>query len=321
MNYTQIRQRASQFESVTGLKVEEFDYLYRVFARRWKKFYRHHTIAGSRRQYPNNNPGKDTRTLASIADKLFFVLVYLKNYSLQEMMAASFGFSQSNASKWIKVLRPILQESLRELDLLPEQCPEKVADKLVQLGEQQCILDATERPINQALDRSVEEQFYSGKKKAHTVKNNVICTNTQLVVYLSQTHEGRMHDKKIAELEQCRFPNGIQLIQDRAFIGYAPENIQLVEPFKKPRTTDLSELKKWFNTYVARLRITVENAINGIKRCRIVKDKCRHFCQQFRHQVILICAGLHNLRVNSPYRDYKSKNKWPPARADNFCFE
>ena len=166
MNYESIRQRKTQFESVTGLKIEEFDFLFQAFSKRWKKYYRYHTIEGKKRKHPLTNLDKETATLPSIAEKLFFILVYLKNYSLQEMMAASFGFSQSNASKWVKILRPILSDSLKDLTLLPETESGKVAQKLEQLGEQQYFLDATERPINKSLDRNTEEQFYSGKKKS-----------------------------------------------------------------------------------------------------------------------------------------------------------
>jgi len=72
----------------------------------------------------------------------------------------------------------------------------------------------------------------------------------------------------------------------------------------------LIDLQKWFNRYVAKIRITVEHAINGIKRARIIKDKCRHFCQHFRDQILNISVGLHNFRVCSPFRKYKSKIKW-----------
>ena len=123
-----------------------------------------------------------------------------------------------------------------------------------------------------------------------------------------------MHDKKLAEQEQCQFPNGIHLFQDKGFEGYAPQNVFIVQPFKKPKNKEYSQLQKWFNTYVSKIRIVIENAINGIKRCRIVKDKCRHFCQHFRHDIMVICAGLHNLRVKSPFRAYKSDKKWSPAR-------
>lgn len=166
MNYTDIRQRKRQFESVTGLQVDEFDFLYEEFAVRWKKFYRYHTVEGRKRKHPLNNPGKETRVLPSIAEKLFFILVYLKNYSLQEMMAASFGFSQGNASKWVNILRPLMLESLKGLSLLPETASSGLAHKLEELGSRECILDATERPINKPLDRDTEEQFFSGKKKS-----------------------------------------------------------------------------------------------------------------------------------------------------------
>lgn len=129
-------------------------------------------------------------------------------------------------------------------------------------------------------------------------------------MYLSPTYEGKMHDKKIADEDGFVFPDGIHLIQDSGYQGYVPENVFVVQPFKKPRNGMLTELQKWFNRYVSKIRIVVEHAINGIKRCRIVKDKCRHFCQQFRDEVMMICAGLHNFRVCSPFRAYKSKYKW-----------
>jgi len=165
MNYENVRQRKRQFESVTGLKIEEFDFLLAEFGNRWKKFYRYHTIEGKKRKHPLNNSSKKTATLPSTEEKLFFLLVYLKNYSLQEMMAASFGFSQSNASKWVKILRPLLLESLKSLKLAPLTQANQVASKLKELGAKQCFLDATERTVSRSVDQSTQEQFYSGKKK------------------------------------------------------------------------------------------------------------------------------------------------------------
>ena len=121
-----------------------------------------------------------------------------------------------------------------------------------------------------------------------------------------------MHDKKVADEDQFVFPDGIHLFQDTGYQGYTPSNVFLVQPYKKPKNGVLSDLQKWFNQYVAKVRVVIEHAISGIKRCRIVKDKCRHFRQQFRHQVMLTCAGLHNFRVCSPFRLYKSRLKWSP---------
>ena len=310
MNYENIRTRPKQFLSVTSLFVEEFDYVLSSFSSKWRNYYRIHTIEGKKRKAPIFNPEKNTKTLPTIEEKLFFILVYLKNYSLQEMMAASFGFSQSQASKWCKVLRPLLFDTLKELHVLPNDQGEQVAPILIKLNENKCFQDVTERLINRPVDQDLQQDLYSGKKKAHTIKNNIITTENQYVVYLSPTVEGTIHDKKIADQNEIVFPDEIHLFQDSGYQGFKPNNVYIVQPFKKPRNKELSLMQKWFNQYVGQRRIIVEHAISGIKRLRIVKDKCRHFCQRFRHQIIDIAVGLHNLRVNSPFRLYKSKNKW-----------
>ena len=311
MNYQNIRTRTSQFESVTGFKVEEFDKLLSVFCGKWRNFYRIHRINGTKRKAPLMNPDKDTKSLPTVGEKLFFILVYLKNYSLQEMTAASFGFSQGQASKWQKVLTPLLHDTLKKLGTLPTRDGQKVAQILNKIGETQCFQDVSERNINRPDDQDTQEEFYSGKKKAHTIKNNFVTTQSQYVVYLSPTHQGKIHDKKIADNDEICFPDGIHLFQDSGFQGYRPANVFIVQPYKKPRNSELSELEKWFNRYVSTIRICVEHAISGIKRFRIIKDKCRHFSHHFRDQILEICTGLHNFRVRSPFRKYaKCKFKW-----------
>lgn len=165
MDYSNIRQRTRQFESVTGLTIEEFDQLSPIFSGKWRNFYRIHTIEGKKRKAPIMNPDKNTKSLPSVEEKLFFILVYLKNYSLQEMMAASFGFSQSQASKWKKVLCPLLYDTLDALKMLPLRDGHRVAEALEKLGENKCFQDASERIIDRPADEDTQQDFYSGKKK------------------------------------------------------------------------------------------------------------------------------------------------------------
>ena len=165
MNYKKIRTKAKQFESVTGLKVAEFDYLLCTFLSKWQNYHRIYSIEGKKRKKPLLNKAAKTRTLPSSAEKLFFILVYLKNYSLQEMLAASFDFSQSQASKWSKALRPLLHDSLKSLNMLAAREGQQVAGILEKLGEKKCFQDVTERLINRPADQDVQEEFYSGKKK------------------------------------------------------------------------------------------------------------------------------------------------------------
>ena len=57
--------------------------------------------------------------LPTIEDKLLFILVHIKQNLTQEVHGQRFGMIQSDANKWLRLLRPILAEALQRLDLLP----------------------------------------------------------------------------------------------------------------------------------------------------------------------------------------------------------
>lgn len=127
---------------------------------------------------------------------------------------------------------------------------------------------------------------------------------------------GAVHDKKIADEENCQYPPGIRLRQDAGFQGYEPKNITIVMPFKKPKNGILNSMQRWFNQYVGQRRIVVEHAIRGIKRCRIVQHPCRLKGYFIRDKIMNICTAIHNIRVRSPLRAYDSQRKFIlPSRA------
>lgn len=135
-------------------------------------------------------------------------------------------------------------------------------------------------------------------KKAHTLTNNVIVhALSRTVCYLSQTYPGKRHDKRICDEEGYRFPRYCQLLQDTGFQGYAPQEVIIYQPKKKPRGGQLEVADRFINSVIASARITVENVICGIKRCRIVKDIFRNHLAGFDDLVLEIACGLHNLRV------------------------
>lgn len=304
MDYEKIRTNPTQFVMLTSLTVEEFDALLPVFERHWVKYYSYHTLEGRKRKLPNLRPNRPTRTLPSVAEKLFFLLSYLKNYPLQQFQAASFGISQAKVSQWVKLLHPLLQDSLAELGALPQRQGALLTALLAKYDGEAFSLDAAERRVERAQDDDNQQDHYSGKQKDHTIKNNLICRDNQQIVYLSETYEGQVHDKRIADKEACQFPMGSRLKLDLGYLGYQPEGVLTLLPIKRPYKGKLSEQQKKFNHWVSSLRVVVEHAISGVKRCRIVKERCRSFAARFRDQVMLTCTGLHNLRVSSPYRSY-----------------
>jgi hypothetical protein len=63
-------------------------------------------------------------------DRLFFLLTYLKTYSLQVIQGRLFGMAQSKANQWIHVLLPAPQAALRSLGDSPARSLSALAQRL-----------------------------------------------------------------------------------------------------------------------------------------------------------------------------------------------
>ena len=92
-------------------------------------------------------------------------------------MGTSFGMSQPKANLWIHFLSPILENSLSEAELLPARKAVESLDKEDSLFSH----DGTERPIQRP--KKEQKTYYSGKKKTHTVKNNVLANASCEVIF------------------------------------------------------------------------------------------------------------------------------------------
>ena len=166
--------------------------------------------------------------------------------------------------------------------------------------------DGTERPIQRPKDRQTQKAYYSGKKKCHTVKNNLITNENCKVVLLTPSFEGRHHDKRIADIVGYCLPPGSTLYQDTGFQGFAPPNINIIQPKKKPKGRERTDEEKENNRKIASIRIRIEHVISGIKRYRIVQDKLRNWKKGFSDLVMETCCGLHNFRLN--FRPWRYEN-------------
>lgn len=232
-----------------------------------------------------------TTVLSLIQDKMFFILVYLKTNPLQELHAIQFEMTQPQANRWIHLLSEILRRTLKTLGELPDRNSKRLIHILQ--GCEEVLLDGTERPIQRPLD-----EHAIVVKKTHSIKNNLLCTNNLRIVWLSSTYKGHVHDKKICDEEPLLLPKGIRLWQDTGFIGHKPDGVEICMPKKKPKGKELTCVEKQENKRISGVRIKVEHAIGGMKKCRIVKERFRCHKFGFEDMVILIACGLHNFRIS-----------------------
>lgn len=293
--YEKVKTKPRVFRSLTGLNPEEFDKLLISFTKAWEDFIQKNYLDKKRKRAFG---GGRKPKLSSIEDKLFFILFYFKIYPLQEVIAFLFDISQGQANEWIHKLSEVLNNSLDYENQLPERDAKNLEEVLDEHIELEFMIDGTERQIQRPKDNTKQKTFYSGKKKCHTVKNNVITdANNRKIIYLSKTCEGKKHDKKICDEEEYTFPKDSKLWKDTGFQGYEPENTSTFQPKKKPKGKELSCIDKLVNRAISSIRVFVEHVIGGIKICRIVKDIYRNHKKNFEDLIMETACGLHNFRA------------------------
>ena len=155
-----------RFLALTGYTREEFNNLLPQFSKKFDERMKTYNLDGKRRGKRKYSAYKNT-PLPTAADKLFFILSYLKTNNLQEVHGALFNITQPKVNQWIHTLLPVLNEALAQLEQLPARKIEEM-----KLDEEDTLYfhDGTERPIQRPIDYDKQKNYYSGKKTAYNQK-------------------------------------------------------------------------------------------------------------------------------------------------------
>lgn len=300
LNYDKIKDKPRILRSLTGLNQKAFKQLVAPFSQAYQQTLDQEEAKRSTPRQRRRGGGRKA-TLKTTEDKLLYILFYFKIYPLQEVQALFFGFGQAQANEWIHRLAPVLNVALGYEMQLPAREAADLEQVLLECPSLEFIIDGTERPIQRPKDPRRQREHYSGKKKRHTVKNNVITHKpTKKIKGLSATEPGRKHDKKLADEADHRFPPGSQLWKDTGYQGYEPEGTMTHQPKKKPKGGALTEPEKERNRTISQERIGVEHSIGGAKVFHIVRDIYRNHKQGFEDLIMETACGLHNLRLDFP---------------------
>lgn len=354
MRYADISRKEQKCQDLTSLTVEEFEKLVPIFEEAFQEYLKTHCLDGKERV------GRGYVTYANCplptdADRLLFILVYIKSNNLQVIHGELFGMSQGKANQWIHILLPVLQAALNKFGDVPARSVEELAQSLNQntkpdvsdtTRSDACGMvpdlsvislddsedshnlpdflpvvpnessdtiqqkkdastdsplfahDGTERRIQRPKDDDEQKKHYSGKKKAHTVKNILLVDRDLFIRFLGKTLPGTIHDKRAADATPYSLPEGSHLLQDLGFLGFKLEGVEIEMPIKKPRGGALTEEQKAINQALARRRVAIEHVNSGVKRCRMLKDVCRLLRDGIRDLIMEIGCALHNFRLH-----------------------
>jgi hypothetical protein len=135
------------------------------------------------------------------------------------------------------------------------------------------------------------------------VKTLIISNLGRKILYLSKCWVGKIHDFKLLKEEfppEQEWFRNFKVRVDLGYLGIDKEYVckSLSLPHKKPKKQELTGLQKLENREFAQERVTVEHAIGGLKRYRILSDRLRLHDFGLYDDLLEVCAGLWNFQLS-----------------------
>ena len=282
ITYARLTETPKAFPALTGLTRAEFDRLFREFttAAEAHRAASTHTKRGSHKRRRAAGAGHphalDPRT------RLLLALVWLRVYPTYELLGWLFGLDRSNA--WHNT-----QDVLEVLDTMPDfpsDRPDSGRSKL-QTAEAvmaafpgvRVVVDAKEQAFRRPGRWEEQKPFYSGKKKRHTVKNQVACTPGGRIVSVSTTAPGRTHDLTVLRYTGLldRLPPGAGVMADKGYVGVASDAGErpVVIPARATRNHPLTGDQKASNRAINGHRVVVEHVMAQLNRFQVLRQTFR----------------------------------------------
>lgn len=234
----------------------------------------------------NNNPMKKRGIRSkdiTTKDKLLLTLTYLRHYPTFLNLGDMFGISESYANK---IYHKITNYLIKFIHV------KKTAD-LSSDDVTTVIVDAAEQPIERPVKK--QKSYYSGKKKRHTLKAQLVVSLESKVIYGLSCDKGKTHDFKLFKNSKVIIPKEIKLLGDSGYQGIHNIHANSQIPIKKPKGKELTKEQKKHNHLLSKKRILVENIIRRCKIFRITKDVYRGKHKNYG-KVWNLIAGLVNFR-------------------------
>lgn len=229
-------------------------------------------------------------------EQIILMLVYLRHNLSFQLLGLLFEVSESTAHNlfnyWQKLFAEELPPSLLEqVKKSPEEI-EKISDELVNY---ELIVDSSEQCIERPSDYETQKEYYSGKQKRHTFKNQFIVLPSGVdIVDVVVGKPGLISDIKICRQTLHRFDSQQSFSGDKAYIGES----QITTPQKKPRNGELTEQQKEDNKVLSSKRIFVEHLIRVVKVFKIAQERFRLRRSRYNSVILTVC-GLVRLRIRS----------------------
>ncbi|UZQ31280.1 MAG: IS5 family transposase [Spiroplasma phoeniceum] len=229
----------------------------------------------------------------SLENRLLMTLSYWLEYRTYFHLGKNFGISEANCYRNIKWIEDIL---IKHPDF------QQVAGKKALINDyfnnktryRKKSIDVTETPIQRPKKR--QKQSYSGKKKKHTIKKQVIIEQETKKIIATSFSLGKKHDYALFKESKIAILKNTKLIVDSGYQGIQKIHNNVIMPTKKTNKKHLNKEQKQHNRLVSKIRIIIENIFVILKKFKIITEKYRNRRKRFGLRFNLI-ASIYNLQL------------------------
>ena len=237
-------------------------------------------------------------------DQVLLTVIWLRQYPTHEVLGYLFGVSDSTVSRVIGRVLPLLEQAGRDTMRLPDpgRKRRRSLDQLLHdTPELAVVVDSFEQRVQRPQDPTERDDWYSHKKRAHTVKSQVAVDDTTgQIVDVADSVEGRKHDMNLLKQSRLldRLPPGVGCLGDLGYQGIRDLHPLGACPRKKPwgKHQPRPSEDGAYNRAFSQRRIVVENSISRLRRYQALAQTDRQHRQHHTARVVAV-AGLVNRQM------------------------
>ena len=167
--------------------------------------------------------------------------------------------------------------------------------------EVKIIVDAKEQPCRRPGNWDEQKPYYSGKKKRHTLKTQIVCRPSGRIGAVSRSAAGCVHDLKVLRYTKVldNLESGEGALLDKGYVGIEEEHPRLIdrdpEEEAAGRRVD-KNMNELCNRRISRSRVVVEHVMAQLNQYGVLKQVFRSV--HGRHdRVIRVVAMVVDRRI------------------------
>ncbi|MFO0702223.1 MAG: transposase family protein [Nitrospira sp.] len=320
ITYTNLKKHPSAVSSLIGMSLPAFDPLFAEFEVAHQQRLAQSTLTRRTKQPRQRGLGAGRKHRYALRDRLLLTLFWLRVYMTYEVIGFFYGLNKTN-------IEDILHDCLRTLETMSTfvlELPSAERKKLRSVAavmdafpDVRLVVDAKEQRIQRPNNPKDEEgnvqdlqkPYYSGKKKAHTLKNEIDVAPDGRIEYISPSVPGGAnHDLTLQRQTRslARLDKDEAGMVDKGYDGVQNDypDKRIYQPYKARRGHPLTEEQKEYNRHLARYRIVVEHTNAQLNRFEVLKQVYRH-AREGHGRIVRVVAGLVNRQIAAkPLKTY-----------------